>query len=306
MWINRGADRSPVLDTCQLIRERLRALGRDQKELAAAAEVTESYVSQLLSRRKSPPAPERTDIYEKMEAFLNLPAGRLAELARHDRLEEVKRSLGSASAPLNPGVRDFVLFKCKASSEPPVRSEFGQRSFGLLERVVTQTLMDVAKDEAREMLRDDAQIQAIAVAGGRSFEDARVTLLDFLDADVFHLTVEHCRAYLDPLIRSWSVDLERLRIDVVLDPRFGRRHCRRFELVESGEPDEEPGFKEFLRNATLRGDATEEELTFLRNLRFRDRRPTAFYYYRELQNLRDPLHFRERGKNRRTREPSEG
>jgi hypothetical protein len=27
-------------------------------------------------------------------------------------------------------------------------------------------------------------------------------------------------------------------------------------------------------------------------LQFKNHRPTALYYYRELQNLRDPLHFR--------------
>jgi hypothetical protein len=36
---------------------------------------------------------------------------------------------------------------------------------------------------------------------------------------------------------------------------------------------------------------TKEETEFLRRLRFAGRRPTALYYYRELQNLRDPLHF---------------
>ena len=35
-----------------------------------------------------------------------------------------------------------------------------------------------------------------------------------------------------------------------------------------------------------------QELEFLRNLRCKGRRPTALYYYRELQNLRVPLHFR--------------
>jgi len=34
-----------------------------------------------------------------------------------------------------------------------------------------------------------------------------------------------------------------------------------------------------------------DELAFLKALRFTDRRPTALYYYRALQNLRDPLHF---------------
>jgi len=33
-------------------------------------------------------------------------------------------------------------------------------------------------------------------------------------------------------------------------------------------------------------------VAFLKTLRFRDKRPTALYYYRELQSLRDPLHFR--------------
>jgi len=40
------------------------------------------------------------------------------------------------------------------------------------------------------------------------------------------------------------------------------------------------------------GDATEEEIEFLKRLRFNGKHPTPLYYYRELQNLRDPLHFR--------------
>jgi len=42
----------------------------------------------------------------------------------------------------------------------------------------------------------------------------------------------------------------------------------------------------------MKGDATAEEIEFLRTLRFGRKRPTALYYYRELQSLRDPLHFR--------------
>ena len=43
------------MDACLLIRERLAELRLDQKALAAAAEVTESYISQPLTRKKSPP-----------------------------------------------------------------------------------------------------------------------------------------------------------------------------------------------------------------------------------------------------------
>jgi hypothetical protein len=50
--------------------------------------------------------------------------------------------------------------------------------------------------------------------------------------------------------------------------------------------------KKFLKYEAVRADITEDEIGFLRNLRFKGRQPTALYYYRELQNLRDPLHFR--------------
>jgi hypothetical protein len=56
--------------------------------------------------------------------------------------------------------------------------------------------------------------------------------------------------------------------------------------------DEEPGLRAFLQDPSLRGNATADEIEFLKKLRFTRHRPTPLYYYRELQNLRDPLHFR--------------
>ena len=48
------------MDVGSVIRQRLGELGLEQKDLATAAEVTESYISQLLTRKKAPPAPDRT------------------------------------------------------------------------------------------------------------------------------------------------------------------------------------------------------------------------------------------------------
>ncbi len=80
----------------------------------------------------------------------------------------------------------------------------------------------------------------------------------------------------------------------VLNRRVAPGHHKTFEFMERG-PDktsgEEPGLKDFLQDSLLSGDATDEELVFLRALTFENRRPTALYYYRELQSLRDPLHF---------------
>ena len=61
------------MDFSLLIRQRLRELGTEQRALAAAAQVTESYISQLLTGKKPPPASERTDIYDRMETFCGSP-----------------------------------------------------------------------------------------------------------------------------------------------------------------------------------------------------------------------------------------
>ncbi len=42
-----------------VIRQRLEQLGLEQRDLADAAQVTESYISQLLAGKKAPPAPNR-------------------------------------------------------------------------------------------------------------------------------------------------------------------------------------------------------------------------------------------------------
>ena len=84
-------------------------------------------------------------------------------------------------------------------------------------------------------------------------------------------------------------------MEVVLDRQLALGSLKRFEFVEK-EPQRpiaiEPGLEEFLRDTSLSGDATEEEIEFLKMLKFTARRPTPIYYYRELQSLRDPLHFR--------------
>jgi hypothetical protein len=80
----------PSLDVSLLIRHRLKELGLEQKDLAAA-QVTESYISQLLARKKAPPAPGRTDISEKIGSVLRLPGGELANLAGMQRQAEFNR-----------------------------------------------------------------------------------------------------------------------------------------------------------------------------------------------------------------------
>jgi transcriptional regulator with XRE-family HTH domain len=282
------------VDVALVIRQRLEEFGLDQRELAQAAEVTESYISQLLTRRKAPPAPSRTDIYDKMDKFLKLPTGELARLAAVQRTEGLKRELGEEPAPLFHAVRELILRKCPPNKEVHLRAIFEKQPFGELERLVTKHLLDVVKGVATEELENEYWLRMVAELGGRSYQEMRVIVLEFLDTDIFHLSRENCVAFLDPLIESWDIDLATFALDIVLNPRVVSGHVRRFEFIEreSGEVFlEEPGLNEFLEDPALSGSATEEEVSFLKRLRFRGKRPTPLFYYRELQNLRDPLHF---------------
>ena len=246
------------MDVALVIRERLEELGLEQRDLARAAHVTESYVSQLLTGKKAPPAPQRTDIYDRLDRFLKLPPGELARVAELARKEELKRKLGDMAEPLFPRVRELILRTCRSGKAKQLRAVIERDPFGELERLVVRKLLDVVD----------------------------------LDVDVFHLTARHVEL-LGARIESWDIDFVDFSLQIVLRrgaPGAGTERVRRFEFVEASAVPA-PGLEEFLAQPALSGTATAAELRFLQSLRFQGRRPSALYYYRELQNLRDPLHF---------------
>jgi len=282
------------LDVSLLIRQRLSELGLDQKDLATAVQVTESYISQLLARKKAPPAPGRTDIYERIGQFLKLPGGELSRLADVQRQLELKKRVSEPPAPLFRDCRDLILRKCDPNRRAEVRRIFDKEAFGELERLVTQTVLDVAQGVAREELRSEEWLRLMGQLSGRSYEQMRVAILEFLDTDVFHVSVESCVSFLDPIVDAWDIDLKSFGIEIVLNARLSPGRLKRFEFIEIAPEQSfaiERGFEQFLKDESLSGDATEEEIEFLKSLKFKEKRPSPLYYYRELQNLRDPLHF---------------
>lgn len=282
------------MDLSFVIKHRLEQLDLEQRDLARAAQVTESYISQLLTRKKAPPAPRRTDIYDRMGEFLKLPVPELARLADLQRQEEAKRKLANPPAPLFAEARELVLRKCRPERQKSVRASFENHPFGDLERLITQKLLDVVKGVAKKELENENWMRLMGSLVGCSYEEMRVAIFEFLDTDVFHISVENCVSFLEPVIESWDIDMETFALEIVLNTRVAPGRPKRFEFTEK-EPgyggDAERGFEEFLADPTLRANASEEEIEFLRKLRFKEKSPTALYYYRELQNLRDPLHF---------------
>jgi hypothetical protein len=230
-----------------------------------------------------------------MGKLLKLPKGRLSELAEHQRREELRRNLTVPPAPLFEEVRALILRKCAPDQKEQIRAIFERQPFGEVERIVTQKILDVVKRVAKEELRNESWLRRVARQSGRSYEETRVIILEFLDTDVFNVSVGNCVSFLDPLVESWNIDLATFGIEIVLNKRLAPGNPKKFEFVEteSGQEfEEEPALKQFLQDVSLAADATSEEIEFLKKLRFKGKRPTQLYYYRELQNLRDPLHFR--------------
>ena len=217
-------------------------------------------------------------------------------LADDQRRENLKKRVTEPPRPLFKECRELVLRKCDPDRRPEIRRIFEKEPFGEFERLITQTLLDVAQGLAKDELRSEEWLRLMAQLSGRSYEQMRVTILDFLDTDVFHVSLENCVSFLDPMIDSWDIDLKTFGMEVILNRRLAPGGLKRFEFAEQQSPQAfalEPGFEQFLRDKALSGDATEEEIEFLKALKFKGRRPAPLYYYRELQNLRDPLHFKD-------------
>lgn len=228
------------MDVCQVIKQRLEELGLEQRDLAAAATVTESYISRLLTRNKMPPASERTDIYDKMAKVLKFPAGELSELADLQRKEELNGTLGDPPLPLLKDVRELILRKCAPNQKKEVRAIFEREPFGELERLVTQKLLDVVKGVAKEELENEKWLHLVARLVGRSYEQMRVTILEFLDTDIFSVSAENCDMSLDRLIESWDIDLATLAMEVVLNRKLAYISRKQMEfqgILRQSQPD---------------------------------------------------------------------
>jgi len=280
------------MDFSFVVRRRLEELGLDQRDLANRTEVTESYISQLLGRKKLPPLPNRTDLYDKMSRVLGLTRDELARLAAIEHHEALDQKWLDAPPPRFGPMRELVLRKCKHARQRQMRDIFEKQPFGEMEQLITRTLIEVVRSEARTHADDENWVRSIAKSGRNSYREMRVRMIDLLDSDP-RASIGDFSLFLDPLIASWDYDLDYFTLEVELPDGAVRKFG--FRDVDAETADEEPGLRKFLKDPNLNSGATPDEIEFLRRMRFQSGgRPTAIFYYRTLQNLRDPLHFRPR------------
>ena len=75
----------------------------------------------------------------------------------------------------------------------------------------------------------------------------RVIILEFLDSDVFSVSVENCVSFLDPLIESWDIDLATFSLEIVLSRRLVPGDPKKIEFVEKETDQPSEGERRFDR-----------------------------------------------------------
>ena len=148
---------------------------------------------------------------------------------------------------------------------------FERQPFGELERLIIQKMLEVTRPVARDGLENEQWLRMMARLSGRNYEEMRVVVLEFLDTEISAVSVESCVSFLEPLIKTWDIDLASFDLEIVLNHSVPTGQVKRFGFIErTHEPafEGEPGLEEFLQDPVLSGTATEDEIAFLTRLTF--------------------------------------
>jgi hypothetical protein len=210
----------------ELVRQRLKEIGRSSTQLAEAVQVPRSYIDDLIAGHRRPPLPGRTDIYLKMTSFLRLRRNDVATCARGERASALP-----ARAPA-PRVRDMLLELCAPATAAALTRRRSARSAAELSDFF-QRVLDVAQSAVLRTLDDQIAVRLAAAERGSTYIEMRGRVLEFLDVTADTLTPEDLKEFLRPRIASWDVDLETGVLRVVLRTREPRdRSAKRVSVKD--------------------------------------------------------------------------
>ena len=193
----------------ELVRQRLKEIGRSSTQLAEAVQVPRSYIDELIAGERRPPLPGRTDIYLKMTSFLRLRRNDVQTCARAER-----GSAKPARAPA-PQVRELLLALCEPSTAAVLERRRSARGAAELWDFF-QRVLDVAQSAVLRTLDDQIAVRLAAAEHGSTYIEMRGKVLDFLDVTADTLTAADLTSFLRPRIARWDVDLETGVVRVVL------------------------------------------------------------------------------------------
>jgi len=220
---------SPPPTVAELLRRGLRSAKRSSDELAEAVQVSPEYLNDLLTGRRRPPLPARTDLYERMTSFLRLGRNDLATSALAER---TGRPVSDVRGPA-PDVARQLLALCEPATAQELKRRRARRGDAELAGL-TQRLLDVVHGSVRRTLEDQIGLKIAAADHGSSYVNMRVRLLMFLDVTPDTLTLADLAEFVVPRVRLWDVDLAAGVLRVVLRSQEPRDSPRRRPTVRPG------------------------------------------------------------------------
>ena len=211
----------------ELLRRRLKETKRTPEELAEAVEVPPEYVADLISGKRRPPLPGRTDVYERMTRFLGLGRTDLAACATAERASSKTKKTGPEAT-----VRRALLDMCEPTTSTELERRAKKDTAELIDFI--ERLVDVAQASVRRIMDDPIALRLAATKNGTAYIPMRLKVLEFLDATPSTLTMADVQNWITPKIARWDVDFTTGVLRVVLKTQDTPEQNRRRPIVGRG------------------------------------------------------------------------
>ena len=217
----------PGMTVRKLLAERLKETDRSADDLAEAVEVPAHYVTDLISGRRRPPLPARTDLYERMTRFLRLGRTDLADCAKAERATDEP----DLRAP-DDEARDQILALCDPDTAKTLKKRAAKNDAEIVDLIARVLL--VVQSSARRTLHEQIPLRIQAKRMGASYPDMRLRFLDFLDVSPATVTTADMSEFVQPHIENWNVDLDSGVLRVVLRSAGSTERHQRRPVVRTG------------------------------------------------------------------------
>src|SRR5207245_8561170 len=133
---------------------------------------------------------------------------RLAALAHHQALDQKWQEPAPARFS---SMHELVLRKCRPRRQTKMKTIF--QKFGQIEPLITRTLLDVARGEARTHAGDESWVRAIAKRGGKSYREMRVRVIELLDSNA-SAPLDDFSTFVDLMVASWDYSVDHFVFEV--------------------------------------------------------------------------------------------
>ncbi len=199
------------IEVRRLLTKRLAELEQTSQALAEAAEVPTEYIDDLLAGNRPPPMARRSDIYDRMASFLKVALSDLEACATFERGDP------SASKPRMPklAIRRVLLDLCDPKTAQQLEARRAKRGPAELADFI-QRVLGVVQREVRRSLTDRVGLRLQAQHSGKTYEAARLEVLEFLDTTAATLTAAEVSKFIQPRIASWDVEIDTGVLRVVM------------------------------------------------------------------------------------------